>query len=58
MPDFERLSDQFRIEMENDPIKKARLRGIVDGKTRARLEIAGLVLFAAAIWCFFGWIMI
>ena len=58
MPDFERLSDQFRIDMENDPIQKARLRGIVEGKTRARLEIAGLALIAAAVSIFSAWIMI
>ena len=57
MPDFERLSDQFRIDMENDPIQKARLRGIVDGKTRARLEIAGLAFIAAAVSIFSAWIM-
>lgn len=56
MPDFERFMDQFEIDMEDDPIEKARLRGVVAGKTRARLEIAGFAVLAAAVWLLATWL--
>ena len=57
MPDFERLSDQFRIDIENDPIEKARLRGIVEGKRGPRRVVAGGGRIAADVSIFSAWIM-
>ena len=57
MPDFERVLDDFEIEITESPLKKSYLIGYRKGKTRARNEIvAGIVIayfVIAAIGCLY-----
>lgn len=47
MPDFERLTDQLRIDMARTPLERARAEGFNAGKRYARKEIALTVAFTA-----------
>lgn len=44
MPDFERLTDSMRVALAPSAVSRAWARGYAAGKTRARLEVVGLVL--------------
>jgi len=52
MPDMERLTDQLSIDMAKTPQQKSYAKGFVDGKKRARIEVAFVVVtlyFAVAL---------
>ncbi len=49
MPDFERVIDQFQVEMAKTEEERCYARGYIAGKTRARKELLWIVLFAAAL---------
>ncbi len=59
MPDFERVIDQFRVDMAEGPEERARAEGFNAGKRYARKEIVVMVAFlvfvasfiaACAVW--------
>ena len=58
MPDFERLTDGLRVHVAPDAVTREWARGYTAGKTRARLEVVGIVValyFAIAMYGrFFG----
>ena len=44
MPDLERVLDQMRVDFAETPEDKARAIGFIDGKNKARREIAIVVV--------------
>lgn len=53
MPDFERLTDSLRIHAAPDAVTREWARGYAAGKSRARLEVLGVVVavyFAIAMY--------
>ena len=50
MPDFERLTRNLRLHLESDPQKRALIEAEHRGESRARRQIAFLVLGLAVGW--------
>lgn len=59
MPDFERVIDQFRVDMARTPEQRAHAEGFNAGKRYARKEIAIMVAFLAGIAVFLAaWVAV
>jgi len=52
MPDFERFTDQLRVDMARTPDERAHAEGFIAGKRYARLQIAYTAAFLAVVAVF------
>ena len=57
MPDFERITDQLRIDVCNDENEKHYWNGYRKGKTAARLQVLYIAISIYFLIAFYGWYM-
>lgn len=56
MPDYERIFDQLSIDYAKTPEDKAYARGMANGKSKTRIEIAILLIIVTIITIFLWYV--